>query len=148
VNFGHSRKSFRIFSNLSEAAYEDNEPTFQLELIDLHCSNELRPKFKEDDFLDFYKCHPKDIYQSLRQKVAVCASLFGNTVVNKLSHQVNLHNATGWHMNISRQSLDWPQASDVPLNAWHSQCRLSDHLSKFLRFNCLQTFGFFTYINF
>jgi hypothetical protein len=45
VNFIRIRALFRSF-NSSEASHEDDEPTIQLELIDLHYSNELWSEFK------------------------------------------------------------------------------------------------------
>jgi len=44
----------RTFANPFEASDGDGEPTVQLELIDKHCSDELRCKFKECDLLNFY----------------------------------------------------------------------------------------------
>jgi hypothetical protein len=50
---------FRTFGSTFEASHEDDEPTLQLELIDLHCSDELRSEFK-CDLLNFHKCLPTD----------------------------------------------------------------------------------------
>jgi len=54
VDFDKDRGLFRTFANLFEASYEDAEPTSQLELLDLHCSDELRFDFKASDLRNFY----------------------------------------------------------------------------------------------
>jgi len=79
------RKLFKTFANLFEASYWGTEPTLQFELIYLPCGDGLRFKFKEGNLHKFYKRLPKDKYPNLGQKAAVCANLFENTFVNKLS---------------------------------------------------------------
>jgi hypothetical protein len=44
---------FRTFCNPFEAPYEDDEPTLQLKVIDLHCSDEFSSKLKEGALLNF-----------------------------------------------------------------------------------------------
>jgi len=84
VDFDKDRGLFRTFADPFEASYEEAEPTLQLELINLHYSDELRSKFKKGDLLNFYKYLPKNRYLDLQQKETVCASLFGSTaIVNK-----------------------------------------------------------------
>jgi hypothetical protein len=51
VDFDKDRGLFRTFANPFESSYED-EPSLQLELIDLHCSHEFGSKFKEGDLLN------------------------------------------------------------------------------------------------
>jgi hypothetical protein len=51
VDFNQGRALFRAFVNPFEALYKDAEPTLQLELINLNCSDKL--KFKEGDMLNF-----------------------------------------------------------------------------------------------
>jgi hypothetical protein len=48
-----------IFKHLKDA-----EPTLQFKLIDLHCSDELRSKFKEGYSLNFFKCLPNGMSES------------------------------------------------------------------------------------
>jgi len=80
VDFDKDRWWFRTFCNPFEASYENDEPTLQLELIGLHRGDGLRPKFKaKGDLLNLKMCLPEDKYPNLRQKAAVCASLFGGT---------------------------------------------------------------------
>jgi len=49
VKFHHNREVYRIFSNLSEASYEDTESILQLELIYLNFRHELGSKFKRKE---------------------------------------------------------------------------------------------------
>jgi hypothetical protein len=88
VDASEDRGLFRTFSNSSEASYEDAEPTSELELINLHCSNELRSKFKEGNLLNFHKCLLKDKSLHLQQETAVVCRLVWKhlTFVNKLSY--------------------------------------------------------------
>jgi hypothetical protein len=51
---------FKTFDNPFEGSYEDSERILQLKLTYLHCSDELRCKFKEGDLGNFSKCVPKD----------------------------------------------------------------------------------------
>jgi hypothetical protein len=37
--FDQDKALFKTFANHSEATYEDPQPTFMLELIDVHCDN-------------------------------------------------------------------------------------------------------------
>jgi hypothetical protein len=128
----------RTFAYPFEASYEYSEPTLQLEIIYLLCNDELRSKLREGDLLNFYKCLPQEKYLYLRRKAAVYASLFGSTVMKKISYcwsPINLHNGTGWQMKILRQSFDWPQqASRLTWNAWRPQCRLTGRISMLLCF--------------
>jgi hypothetical protein len=77
----------------------------ELKLIDLHCSNELRCKFKEDDFLNFRKCLRKYKYPNMSQKAIVCARLFRSTYIcEQASSLLNLNKCTqrtGWHENLT-----------------------------------------------
>jgi hypothetical protein len=45
VDFNKDTELFRTFSTPLEAPYEDAETILQLELINLHCSDELGCKF-------------------------------------------------------------------------------------------------------
>lgn len=72
VNFDGDRALIRIFADPFEASYEDTKTTLWLELIDLHCSDDLKSKFKEGDLLNFYKCLPKDISESVAEGSCWC----------------------------------------------------------------------------
>jgi len=81
MDFEQDRGLFRTFATPYEATYEDDEPTLQLLLIDQHCSDEFKSKFKEGDLFNLCKCLPEDKYPNLQQKAAVCASLFRSTYI-------------------------------------------------------------------
>jgi hypothetical protein len=55
VGFDKDRELFRKFDNPFKASYEDTGPILQLYLINLHCSNEVRSKFKEGNLTVFLK---------------------------------------------------------------------------------------------
>jgi hypothetical protein len=79
VDFNEDRGLFRTFANSFEMSCEDSKPTLQLLLIDLHCSDEVRSKFKEGDLHNFCKCLRKDKYLNLLQNTPLYARLFGST---------------------------------------------------------------------
>jgi hypothetical protein len=66
VDFRKDKGVLRTFHNPFEASYEDGESILQLELINLHCMDELRSKFRTD-LLNMYKYLPKDKYLDLWQ---------------------------------------------------------------------------------
>jgi hypothetical protein len=72
MDFDRDIDLFTTFANTLEASDEDVETILQLQLIDVHYSDELRSFHKECDLFNFYKCLPKDKNLNLRQKAAVC----------------------------------------------------------------------------
>jgi len=55
----------RTFAKPFEESYADNEPTLQFRVIDLHCSDDFRSKFKDSNLFTISENLPKDRYQNL-----------------------------------------------------------------------------------
>jgi hypothetical protein len=71
VDFDQDRALGKTFASPLKASYEDSEPTLPLDVIDLHCSNELRPKFIED--ISFIFCaSQKEILESVGESSPFC----------------------------------------------------------------------------
>jgi hypothetical protein len=86
VDFDKDRGLFRTFVKPFEASCKDTEPTLQLELVYLNCSNGSRSKFNVG-LPNFCKCRRKanNLICGLRQLfVHTCSESI--TFINKLSH--------------------------------------------------------------
>jgi hypothetical protein len=77
------------FINLSAVWYEVDEPTLQLQPIDLQWGNELSSRFKSTDLPQFQRCLAKHKYPICGRKqlfVQACSEA-APTLVNKLSNR-------------------------------------------------------------
>ena len=70
---------FGIFSNLFQAVADQCRDQFQLELIDLQCSSDLKRAFEENDLVTFYKNFVREQYPNLGKHALKMTSLFGST---------------------------------------------------------------------
>ena len=68
-----------IFSNPFQAVADQCHAQFQLELIDLQCSGDLKRAFEENDLVTFYKNYVWEQYPNLAKHALKMASLFGST---------------------------------------------------------------------
>jgi hypothetical protein len=105
ADFKRDRIMFRTFSDPFSIAPEEVDPDLQLELIDLQSSDPLQSKFREGNILNFYKCLPKDRYPNLRNKAALCASLFGSTYVCEQAFSVMTLSKTKHRNRLTDENL-------------------------------------------
>ena len=70
---------FGIFSNPFQAVANQCRDQFQLELIDLQCSSDLKRAFDENDLVTFYKNYVRKQYSNLAEHALKMISLFGST---------------------------------------------------------------------
>jgi hypothetical protein len=72
--------------DLQNSFYCDIEklpPELQMEVTHLQCRDALKDKFKEENFINFYKCLPEKNYSQVRSFARGFISVLANTSVEK-----------------------------------------------------------------
>ena len=67
-----------MFADQFAVSVDDVSPEFQLELIDLQSSDEMRASFRDNTLIEFYKSLPQQKFVNLKDNALVHASIFGS----------------------------------------------------------------------
>ena len=78
-DFRKLESNFNVFPNPFQSASDQSPDEFQLELIDLRSSNDMKSAFNENDLVTFYKNYVREKCPNLVEHALKTISLFGST---------------------------------------------------------------------